>query len=133
MKVLQPFFRKNRFAAKDKKNRWAAVGGAAAGLINGLLGSAGGLLAVPTLRRSGLDTKESHATSVAIILPVSIASAALYLSNGAFSPADALPYLPGGLAGAFCGGLLLPHIPSHILRRVFGLFMLWAAVRLICS
>ncbi len=108
----------------------AALGGAAAGLVNGLLGAAGGLIAVPVLRRAGCDTRRAHATSVAVILPVCVVSALAYRGGGLFSWADALPYLPGGLLGALAGAALLPHVPADLLRRIFGLFMLWAAVRL---
>ncbi len=113
------------------KKKWAYWGGALAGIVNGLLGAAGGLVVVPALRKAGLETRKAHATSVAIILPISIVSAIFYLTSGRFHFSDTLLYLPGGVAGAFLGGWLLPRIPSHALRRIFGLFMLWAAVRLL--
>ena len=84
----------------------------------------------PVLRRAGCDTRRAHATSVAVILPVCVVSALAYRGGGLFSWADALPYLPGGLLGALAGAALLPHVPADLLRRIFGLFMLWAAVRL---
>lgn len=113
------------------KKKWAAMGGALAGVVNGLLGAAGGMVLVPMLRKGGTDTKRSHATSVAIILPISLISALFYLQNQRFSFTDALPYLPGGILGALLGAWLLPRIPSHLLRRIFGVFMLWAAIRLL--
>ncbi len=113
------------------KKKWAYWGGGLAGVVNGLLGAAGGLVVVPTLRKAGIETRKAHATSVAIILPISIVSAIFYLSSGRFELADSLIYLPGGVAGALLGGWLLPKIPSHALRRIFGLFMLWAAVRML--
>ncbi len=113
------------------KKKWAYWGGALAGVVNGLLGAAGGLVVVPSLRKAGIETRKSHATSVAVILPISIVSAIFYLSSGRFQFSDALIYLPGGVAGAFLGGWLLPRIPSHLLRRIFGGFMLWAAIRLL--
>ena len=114
---------------KIKKIR-AGVGGALAGTINGLLGAAGGMAAVPALRWSGVDTTRAHATSVAVILPICILSAFVYHGAGAFAWQDALPYLPGGVAGALLGAWLLPKIPAELLRRCFGGVMIWAAVRL---
>lgn len=106
------------------------LGGAAAGLVNGLLGAAGGLIVVPTLRSAGCEPKRAHATSVAVILPVCIISAWAYRGSGLFDWADAWPYLPGGVLGALAGAWLLPKVPADLLRRIFGAFMLWAAVRL---
>ena len=112
------------------KKIWAAAGGFTAGFLNGIFGAAGGLAAVPTLRKAGTDEKQAHATSVAVILPISIVSSVLYLSNGFFSFSDVVLFLPGAVGGAFLGAYLLPKLPSHVLRRVFGGFVIWAAYRL---
>lgn len=112
-------------------DRKAAAIGAAAGFVNGLLGTGGGMVAVPLLRRSGLDAKKAHATSVAVILPLSTLSALLYWLGGRVRLSDALPYLPWGVGGALLGSMLLARIPSDLLRRIFGGFMIFAAVRLL--
>ena len=103
--------------------------GTAAGIFNGLFGSGGGTILVPLLKKSGIPAKNAHAMSVAVIFPVSIFSALLYSKEG-FSVWDALPYLPGGLIGAAAGAKLVPHIPQKALQRVFGLLILFSAVRL---
>ena len=121
----------DRRPGRKMKKSWACFGGFAAGVINGLLGAAGGLAVVPALRKAGASVQQSHATSVAVILPVSILSAVLYLHGGRFSFSDALPYLPGGVLGAAFGAWLLPKLPADLLRRIFGGFMLWAAIRLL--
>ncbi len=113
------------------KKLFSRIGGVVVGFINGLLGAGGGMLAVPLLSASGLPTQKAHATSIAVILPLSAFSAALYLADGRVNFWDAAVYLPWGLGGALLGSWLLPRIPSGILRRVFGIFILWAAVRLL--
>ena len=118
-------------AGQKIKKSWARFGGFAAGVVNGLLGAAGGLAVVPALRKAGASVQQSHATSVAVILPISILSAILYLHGGRFSFSDTLPYLPGGVLGAAFGAWLLPKLPADLLRRIFGGFMLWAAIRLL--
>ena len=80
--------------APKKKKIWSWVGGLGVGLINGLLGAGGGMLAVPLLNASGLPTHKAHATSLAIIFPLSVLSAGLYLFQDRMSLGDALPYLP---------------------------------------
>lgn len=108
-----------------------ALGGLGAGLINGLLGTGGGMVAVPALERGGMQPRQAHSSSIAVILPLSAVSAWLYLSGGHVSVQDALPYIPGGIAGALIGGWLMRSISPELLRRVFGGFALWAGLRLI--
>ncbi|MDP4121070.1 MAG: sulfite exporter TauE/SafE family protein [Bacillota bacterium] len=111
--------------------KWVkVVGGSATGLINGLLGAGGGMIVVPILKTS-IDAKKAHATSVFIILPICVVSATIYLLSGRVTFADALPYLPFGLIGAGIGSLLLSKIKQGILRKLFALLMIWAAIRLL--
>ncbi len=105
--------------------------GAAAGFVNGLLGSGGGMIAVPALRSRGLDPQKAHATSIAVISPMCVLSAAIYLFRGDVKITDALPYLPAGAVGALLGALLLRKIPDTFLRKLFGAFAVWAGLRLI--
>lgn len=100
------------------------------GFINGLLGSGGGMVAVPLLERDGLDTKKAHASSIAVILPLSAISAALYLWHGDVAISDILPYIPGGLVGSFIGTKLITKISPILLKRIFGAFAIWAGVRM---
>ena len=70
------------------------------------------------------------ATAQGINLLFFLPIGALYWYNGHVSFADVLPYLPGGIAGSVFGGWLLPKIPDFWLKKVFSLFILYAAVRL---
>lgn len=107
------------------------AGGGAAGLVNGLLGSGGGMVAVPTLRGLGLDTRQAHSSSLAVVLPITVMSAGLYLGGGHVTVSDALPYIPGGIIGAIVGGLIMKRISPNILRRIFGGFAIWAGFRML--
>lgn len=107
----------------------AAAGGAAAGIINGLLGTGGGMIAVPLLEAFGIHGKKSHATSLAIIVPLSALSAGIYLWRGWFSAADALPFLLPGLLGAVAGGLLFDRINVKWLKIIFGLLLIWGGMK----
>lgn len=107
--------------------------GAAAGLLNGLFGAGGGMVVVPMLHKDGLTAQRSHATSIAVIAPLSLASGALYLLGGHLEIGDALPFLPLGLAGAALGGWLLPRIKTVWLHRIFGVLVLYSSVRLFLS
>lgn len=112
--------------------KWTAMlTGLATGLLNGLLGSGGGLVTVPLLRKAGARGPNAHATSIAIILPLSVVSAILYLQAGRVTPSAVLPFLPGGILGALVGGWLLPRMGTTLLRRAFALLLLWSGLRLL--
>lgn len=103
------------------------------GIINGLLGAGGGMLAVPALKKLGLDQKDAHRNAVAVILPLTVFSSVLYLIDGRVSINDALIYIPGGLIGAILGTFLLKKISSKWLAVIFSLFMIYSGVRLLLA
>lgn len=105
--------------------------GLAVGVLNGLFGSGGGMVAVPMLKGLDVEPEACHATSIAIIFPLAVASGLMYLNAGSFKLADALVYLPGGAAGAVFGAWLLPKIGTVWLRRIFAVVILFAAGRLL--
>ncbi|MEG0853549.1 MAG: TSUP family transporter [Angelakisella sp.] len=107
----------------------AALGGVAVGILNGLLGAGGGMVMVPLMEWLGVKGKKSHATSLAVIVPLSVLSAGLYWWQGWFSPSNALPYLLPGLLGAVVGGLLMGKIQVKWLKIAFGLLLLWGGVK----
>ena len=114
-----------------KSNLFTAVAGLSVGIVNGLFGAGGGMLAVPVLKKSGLSQKEAHSNAIAVILPISILSTFLYLYKDYVHFSQALPYIPAGLLGAVIGTYLLKKISPLWLKRIFGLFMVYAGVRLL--
>ena len=116
--------------SKQKTGIWGWLGGTAVGVLSGLFGSGGGVVAVPLLKAKGLDAEKAHATSLSITLPLAVLSGLLYRKAGAFTWSESLDYWPGGLLGALCGALLLPHMKARWLRRVFGAVLLLSAGRL---
>ena len=114
-----------------KKFTLTALLGALTGIVNGLLGAGGGMIAVPSLRKLGLDKKEAHANAVAVILPLAIFSAVLYLYEGRVTLTDPLIYIPSGIAGAILGTFIMKKITAKSLGRIFGAFMIYSGVRVI--
>lgn len=110
-----------------KKN----IMGLVCGLLNGMFGSGGGVAAVPMLEGSGIEAKKSHATSVALIFVLSIATTISYLLGDKLDFGMALQYIPYGVIGAVAGGVLLKRMPNSLLRRIFGVIILAAAVRIL--
>lgn len=105
--------------------------GAITGFTNGIFGSGGGLIAVPLLEKTELNCQESHATSIAITLPLSIISSYFYLKSGNLALFDALKFIPAGIVGAIAGGFFLKRIPTKILKKIFGIILVVSAVRLL--
>ena len=114
-----------------KKSLVTLSSGFAIGVLNGLLGAGGGMIAVPILKKMGLDQKKAHENAVAVILPLSILSGALYIFKGYVTIGDAFAYIPTGLIGAVLGTIFMKKISSHWLKRIFGGFMVYAGVRLL--
>ena len=101
------------------------------GILNGLLGAGGGMIIVPALVSNDIKIKKAHATSVCIILFLSLLSASIYIINGKVSIIDALPFLPGGIVGSIVGVKLLQKINPSLLRKAFGILMIWAAIKML--
>lgn len=108
-----------------------SVLGAVTGLCNGLFGSGGGIVAVPMLQKGDVPTKKSHATSLALTLPLSAVSAFFYAFGNDFRWSDALPLIPFGLAGALLGSVLMKKIPNTLLKRVFGVLLIISGGRML--
>lgn len=114
-----------------KENLLTAGVGIAIGAVNGLLGAGGGMLAVPLLKKLGLSQKQAHANAIAVILPITVVSAILYLVKGYVNLNEAFIYMPTGLLGAGIGTVILKKISPVWLKKIFGCFMVYAGVRLL--
>jgi uncharacterized membrane protein YfcA len=107
-----------------------AISGALAGLANGFFGAGGGLFLVPLFTRFiKMDEKQAFATSVFVILPLSAVSALIYYLRGILDLSVAWPYLVGGFLGGILAGLTFRKIPVTLLRRAFGLLMIYGGIR----
>ena len=113
-----------------KKTLFLALTGVLCGFLNGFFGAGGGTIAVPMLRKAGLNEKESHATCVAVILAVTAVSAAFYLIRGNVRVSDAMGYVYTGVFGAALGAYILKKISVVWLKRIFGALIMAASVRM---
>lgn len=112
-------------------DRWKyRISGALTGFFSGLFGGGGGMVLVPLLTGwCGVEEKKAFATCVAVILPLCLISGGIYLWGQDFDWLQALPYFIGGLFGGLLGGKLFQNVPTVWLRRIFGAFLLYGAVR----
>lgn len=114
-----------------KKNKPALLlMGAIIGIINGLFGGGGGMICVPALiYLVSMPTKKAHATAIAIILPLCIVSAIMYLCFFDIK-LDITAFTGiGVLAGGILGALLLKKIPNKVILILFALIMTAAGIK----
>ena len=102
------------------------------GLINGLLGIGGGTILIPAMVfLLGEKQHIAHGTSLSIILPTAIVSTFVYQANSHIDWTLALKIAISGMLGGYLGARLMQYIPARHLRKLFGLFMAAAGIRMI--
>ena len=115
--------------------KWKKVAiGLVTGFANGLFGSGGGTIVVPAMERFlKVEEHKAHATAIAVILPLSLLSLGIYLWKTGLGEVWQIAFWAsvGGLVGGIVGAKLLGRISGIWLHRIFGAFMLAAAVRMI--
>lgn len=102
------------------------------GLVNGIFGSGGGTVLVPCLVfLMGIEDHKAHATAISIILPLSIISSIIYFKYNVTDLALTLKVVAGSILGAIVGSCLLNRVSINVLRKIFGIVMIIAAIRMV--
>ena len=102
------------------------------GFINGFFGGGGGLLAVIAFRKIyKMDTRSSHATTLAVIFPISIVSSLVYIATQPFVFTDVVFISIGVLIGGTIGALLLSKLNSKFISWVFIVVVFSVGVKMI--
>ena len=106
--------------------------GAIIGFVNGFWGGGGGMICVPILMKViKLPAKKSHATTLFIMLPLSIASLIVYILNGSLNYYDAFRVGVGFVVGGAIGAVLLNKLSNFWISAIFSLIILAGGVKLI--
>lgn len=106
--------------------------GIVTGIINGIFGSGGGTILVPSLVFiMNVDDHKAHATAISVILPISIISSVIYYKYNIVDFSITFKIILGSVIGSFVGSTFLPKVPVKILRKVFGTFMILAGIRMV--
>lgn len=100
------------------------------GTVNVMLGAGGGIVTVPYYKKIGFSQKEAQINAVATILPITIISSIIYLFNGNVNFSNASVYVIPGLFGSVVGTFLIKRLSNKFLTFVFGVFMIYAGVRM---
>ena len=109
------------------------LAGILAGVIAGSLGVGGGILIVPVLvLLFGMTQHEAQGTSLAVLLPpVSILALISYHKRGFVNYKFALILIITFVIGSYLGGLFAVHLPEKELKKIFGILLLIAGIKMI--
>ena len=122
-----------------------ALSGFSAGLLNGLLGAAGGILLVAVLPALPLhasllpdglldrwEKRDVLATALSVMLPVSAFSLLLYGLDGHLpAPPVLLSILLPAVLGGWLGARLLGRLSDRFIRKLFSAVVVVAGARML--
>jgi len=112
----------------------AALSGLMAGLASALLGIGGGVILVPMLLYFVVpDIKVAIGTSLAYIAPIALSGALQHGWRGQISWVALAACVPLGLAGTYLGAELSDLTPNLALKRIFGVLMIIAGLKMVLS
>ncbi len=121
-----------------------ALIGLGAGLVNGFLGTGGGIVIILVLgflrkrmdkheKKSpfGGSSKDDYIMAIASILPMSAVSLVSYWKNDSFDISHASIFLLPAAAGGLLGAFLLSKISPKLLKKIFAGLMIISGVIMI--
>ena len=116
-----------------KRSMLFALAGILSGIVNGLLGTGGGILTVLFLskiyaKESSYSTKDIFAITLCSSVIMSLASLLFYLSSGCFSISDSALYMLAAVPGGVLGAILLDKLSSKTMKLIFALLVVWAGI-----
>ena len=102
------------------------------GFLNGFFGGGGGMLCVPFLKNFyNLEDKVAHATTLFIMLPLSIISSMLYWNKIGGLNFKYLYTIGGVVIGGIVGALLLKKLSNKALNIVFSIVIIFGGIRML--
>lgn len=109
--------------------------GLVAGVLSGFVGIGGGLIIVPCLVYFlGLGQHEAQGTSLAMMLPpIGILACYNYYQSGNLNWKYGLVLASVFVVGAFFGSKFSLKLSPSLVKKVFGVFMLLASLKMIFS
>ena len=119
-----------------KRSMLFALAGILSGIVNGLLGTGGGILTVLFLSKiyakdSSYSTKDIFAITLCSSVIMSMASLLFYLSSGCFSVSDSALYMLAAVPGGVLGAILLEKLSSKTMKLIFALLVVWAGISMV--
>ncbi len=107
--------------------------GVSAGVLSGMFGVGGGVIIVPSLvLLLGMSHHEAQGTSLGLmLLPIGILAAYNYYKTGNLDVRAGLIIALAFVFGGYLGSKMALSIDEVLLKRLFGIFMIIVALKLI--
>lgn len=110
--------------------------GVCAGVISGALGLGSGIIVVPTLvLLCSFEQKSAQGMALAVMVPMALVGALRYWRNPEIEMNAVVIGLIilGALVGALAGTELAGRLPGHTLRKIFAIFLVIVAVKMLVT
>lgn len=105
------------------------LAGFAAGVIGGM-GMGGGTILIPVLTiLLGVNQHVAQATNVIAFLPMAALALPAHKKNGLLKTDDVWEIIIPALITTVLGGLLMAALPTEVLKKLFGFFLVALAVK----
>ncbi len=103
------------------------------GIFGGMFGIGGGTILIPLLvYLFGLTQHQAQGTTLAVmVLPIGLLAALRYYWSGNVKLNIAGFICLGFFIGGLIGAHLVQNLPSSLLKRLFGIFLLLISIRMI--
>ncbi|MDP8259784.1 MAG: sulfite exporter TauE/SafE family protein [Candidatus Gygaella obscura] len=107
--------------------------GLAAGILSGVFGIGGGSILVPAfVFLLGMTQHQAQGTTLALMVPpIGLLAALRYYQSGNIKINVAVFVCIGFFIGGLLGAMFVDKIPEVLLKRSFGVFLLFVGLRMI--
>ncbi len=109
--------------------------GLVSGVLGGMLGIGGGIIIIPALIYIfGMSQQMSQGTTLALMLPpIGVLAAYVYWKNGFVNWQAAGLICLGFVIGGYFGAKIAMTMPTGLLKKLFGVFLLILSLQMIFS
>ncbi len=109
------------------------IWGLIAGVASGFFGIGGGVILIPVFGLIfGLSQHQAQGTTLALMIPpIGLLAAMKYYFEGNVNLKIAIFVCLGFFFGGYIGAVLVQHVPDAVLRRAFGVILLFMSLKLI--
>lgn len=118
-----------------KSKYFLMLSGALCGLLNGLLGAGGGIVALWSLSKAlgeqVEDGRDLFANALCVTLPISAVSCLVYALRGSLSTDGIGLYILPAILGGAAGGALLGKLRLGAVRTLFSVLVVVSGILLI--
>lgn len=107
--------------------------GLMAGVFGGMFGVGGAIIMIPALVYFlGVDQHTAQGTSLAVMLPpIGLFAAYNYYKAGQVNIWYAVIIAAAFMIGGYFGSMISLNLPENLMKKLFGLFLIITALRLI--